>query len=193
MSQPSGYLQSLERFTQAIHSGEGSMAIYQNNTLGLHSQALAANFQVTRQLLGQAAFDALARVYSQHFPADHWDINLYGEQFSHLIAAQASSPKAGQHDFTSAAAMATLEYAILLAYYADNSESLGDKVGEQQLPGLEGAEFSSAQVALLKTSYPFCHFPNWWAPSLPSELWRQGIDIHLYQGPIQGGQGAADE
>ena len=107
-NQQADYAASIQRVAQSIIDQQPATAIYNNNTLGIHTQSLAANFYVTHQLLGTSAFAALSQVYSQHFPADHWDINLYGSQFADFIASQVHSAQANVLPWLTIAAVASI-------------------------------------------------------------------------------------
>ncbi|MCX4029179.1 putative DNA-binding domain-containing protein [Endozoicomonas sp. SM1973] len=172
------YAASLHNVAQSIIEQQPATAIYSNNTLGIHVQSLKANFAVTHQLLGETTFIALAQVYSQHFPATHWDINLYGNQFADFIASQVNSAQATSLPWLSIASVASIEYSIVYAYYADDDDK---KQGYQSLAGRIGAEFSNKAHKLLADHYPYCDFPSHWQPNKPVAIWREGIKIKLYQ------------
>lgn len=172
------YAASIQRVAQSIIEQHPATAIYNNNTLGIQSQSLAANFCVTHQLLGESPFTALSQVYSQYFPATHWDINLYGDQFAEFIASQVHSAQATTLPWLTIAAIASIEYGIVHAYYAENNSK---QQGYQELPGRPEAQFSEEAYKLLVIHYPYCSFPNQWLPSQPIAIWREGIEIKVYQ------------
>ncbi|MDE1465752.1 DNA-binding domain-containing protein [Spartinivicinus poritis] len=172
------YAASLQHFAQSIIEQQPAAAIYSNNTLGIHVQSLKANFAVTHQLLGETIFMALTQVYSQHYPATHWDINLYGNQFADLIASQINSAQATSLPWLSVASITSIEYGIVCAYYADDDHQ---QTGYQQLIGIPGAKFLNKAHKLLADHYPYCDFPSHWLPDQAIAIWREGIKIKLYQ------------
>jgi hypothetical protein len=121
------YSSQLSQLTDAILNSEQQLDSYCHNYFGGHSQALEAIFPCTLAMMGHNTFSALALVYVRHYPAKHWDINLYGDGFSDFIAAQVMGPKANKVDWQLLAAVSGLEYAITCVYYAGSESCTGDQ------------------------------------------------------------------
>ncbi|GGA87371.1 hypothetical protein GCM10011369_31780 [Neiella marina] len=131
------YHQQLTAIAQGITSIEeqqnqpkGHLSQYQNNYAQSHQSALFTTYPVTCQLLGFDIFAALAKVYCQHFPPTHWDINHYGDDFAALIASQSKSAKAKAFDWLAIAAVARFERLLSVIYYP----ALAEQSAEQQVP-----------------------------------------------------------
>jgi hypothetical protein len=107
----------LSQFTQRIKADDAAIPIYPNNFQAIKRNAIDLNFPVTKDLLGHKVFVALAQVYGQYFSSDHWDINLYGDQFDSLIRSQNKSSKADYFAWSTLADISALEYALVQAYY----------------------------------------------------------------------------
>ena len=126
MKQPgstSAYADCLQQFCQSVLTQDIAVAPYRNNYLGGHARALEAVYPGVRQHLGANAFAALARVYTQHYPAPHWDLNLYGERFDELLQAQTLGARADKSPWWLLACLARQEYAATQAYYADERQA----------------------------------------------------------------------
>jgi len=116
--QPSpSYAQSLRQFCDAVLADDAAVSIYRNNYHGAHINALHNTYLTVQHYLEQKLFSALALVYVQHYPPTRWDLNLYGEHFAELIAAQTQSAKADAADWHLLARLAQLEHAISRVYY----------------------------------------------------------------------------
>lgn len=121
------YSNSIQHFvnqlTDLVHGTNESTdfreQVYANNTLSVHAGALESIFPVTLSILGPANFKALARIYSQYYPADKWDINRYGDQFFLFLIEQRHGPKAEEYDWDCLGRIAQIEYAITDCYYAE--------------------------------------------------------------------------
>ncbi len=112
------YIQSLSDFSLAILHDEPGFEHYSNNYFVGHCEALTTVFPCVQVLLGEAVFSALAQVYVQHFPAEDWDLNVYGEGFPSFLEAQIHSSKSNEYDWALLGRIAALEYGISLVYYA---------------------------------------------------------------------------
>lgn len=116
------YESSLTKFTTMLEAQNINVSVYVNNTLAVHCGALSSVYPITKHCLGEQLFNPLAKVYSDHYPSDIWDINQYGSAFSELLSAQVNSPKKSDIDWFYISRIAALEYAIVRCYYADNSD-----------------------------------------------------------------------
>lgn len=96
--------------------------IYQNNVIAALFRALHQHFPMTRELLGEKVFFAIANSYAQHFASKNWDINIYGESLADFIEQQIHSNKANVFDWAFIAWVANIEYQLLLLYYNDSDQ-----------------------------------------------------------------------
>ena len=115
--QPISYAESLRNFCDAVLNDNKKVAVYSNNYRGAHRLALQNIYLTVQHYLDANIFSALTLVYVQHYPPTHWDLNIYGEGFPELLAAQAQSIKAEEADWTLLATLARIEYAISRVYY----------------------------------------------------------------------------
>ncbi|WP_271412123.1 HvfC/BufC N-terminal domain-containing protein [Pseudomonas sp. Q1-7] len=125
-----------------LHAWNGSdperrFAVYRNNVLASLINALAETFPVTRQLVGDAFFDGMARLYVRAEPPRSPVLALYGEGFADFIAA---FPPAATLPYL--ADVARLERARVCAYHAadlpplDGSALAARLADPDSLPGL---------------------------------------------------------
>lgn len=111
------YAESLQNFCDAVLDDKQKVAVYSNNYRGAHIQSLHNTYLTVQHYLEPDIFSALTLVYVQHYPPTHWDLNIYGKDFSELLAAQTKSTKAKTADWTLLAMIARIEYAISYIYY----------------------------------------------------------------------------
>jgi hypothetical protein len=172
--QRTGYAASLGRFCAAVLGDDGAVQPYCNNYTGGHSQALQTTYPCIHATLGGAPFGALARVYVQHYPPVHWDLNLYGETFPTLLAAQARGRRAADFQWQWLACVAAIEYAITRAYYAQ------DRVGGgcATFAVAASAEPGTADIMpLLQQQHPFVVIEQDLSLQRPVAVWRDGLRI----------------
>lgn len=93
--------------------GPPRMAIYRNNVLGNWRGALAGAYPVTRLIVGDAFFGALARAYARAHPSASGDLNEFG---AGLAAFLETFPDT--QDLPYLPDVARLEWRVHLAYYA---------------------------------------------------------------------------
>lgn len=127
-------------------------AVYRNNVHSSLINALAAGYPVTRQLVGEAFFQAMAGVYVQAFPPTSRLINAYGRDFADFI--QGFGPAASVPYL---ADVARLERLRVEAYHAADAQPL-DQPGLidslQQQPCLGKLRLRlHPSVATLSSSY----------------------------------------
>ena len=115
--QPISYAESLRNFCDAVLNDNKKVSVYSNNYRGAHRLALRNIYLTVQHYLNANIFSALTLVYVQHYPPTHWDLNIYGEGFPELLAAQTQSVKAEEADWTLLAMLARIEYAISHVYY----------------------------------------------------------------------------
>lgn len=78
--------------------------------------ALEASFPLTRKTLGDAAFNALSRLYVETAPAQALDSNRIGRQFATYLRSTDMEP--------SICELALIEWAYLKSYHAPEAEAL---------------------------------------------------------------------
>lgn len=111
------YAESLQSFCDAVIENKKEVAAYGNNYRGAHIRALQNTYLTVQHYLAPNIFSALAFTYVQYYPPTQWDLNIYGEDFPELLAAQTKSSKANEVDWMLLAMIARIEYAISRAYY----------------------------------------------------------------------------
>lgn len=113
-------------------------AVYRNNVLASLINALADTFPVVKQLVGEAFFAGMARLYVQASPPRSPLLAFYGEDFPTFIAA---FPPAASLPYL--ADLARLEMAQVHAYHAtdlpalDSAELAAALADPQLLPGMQ--------------------------------------------------------
>jgi len=114
---PSDYAESLRNFCAAVLKNNEQVTVYSNNYRAAHIRALQNIYLTVQLYLEPKIFSALAVVYVKHYPSTQWDLNIYGDSFHELLAAQTQGGKAKEADWSLLAMIARLEYAIGRAYY----------------------------------------------------------------------------
>lgn len=172
--QTSEYRHSLQRFCDAVLAGDTVVEPYTRNYLGGHALALENTYPAVQCLLGNATFAALARVCAVHYPAVQWDLNLYGETFAVLLAAQAQGVKAADFDWCLLADLARIEYAITQVYYADELD------GEPCTPLLIATKSiaeNTCCVGELQRGHPGAAIAENLSLNRPVAVWREGVRV----------------
>ncbi len=147
------YASTLQQFVAGLRAGEGSASPYSNNVYGGRRAVLESNFPALHRVLGAALFQPLAVAYAKHYPSRDWDINLYGELFPQLLAAQVNSPRADEVDWQALAQLAALEYIMLRCYYArGGANSAALTVPLEQWQSAAGL---TQLAAALRAGHPF--------------------------------------
>jgi hypothetical protein len=123
------YADSLQNFCLSQLSTP-TLSVYANNAIASHSNALKNNFPLTLHHLGEKFFGILAKVYSRIYPADEWDINCYGKNFSYFISSQSRSSKSENFDWEFLSNIAAIEFAIIRCYYHENQIILGEYINK---------------------------------------------------------------
>ncbi len=146
--QPISYAESLRHFCDAVLNDNKKVAVYSNNYRGAHRLALRNIYLTVQHYLDANIFSALTLVYVRHYPPTHWDLNIYGEGFPELLAAQTQSVKAEEADWTLLATLARIEYAISRVYYGYTEQY-------EQIPPYLKAINSTDLVAELQKKHPY--------------------------------------
>jgi hypothetical protein len=102
-------------FAAALLGGGGPprMAVYRGNVFGNWSAALDGAFPVTRKILGEQFFDAMARDYARAHPSQSGDLHEHGAQLAGFLEAYAHT-----QDLPYLADVARLEWLAHRAHYA---------------------------------------------------------------------------
>lgn len=93
--------------------GAPRMAIYRGNAFGNWHAALAGAYPVVRKIVGEAFFEALARVYARAHPSRSGDLNAYGDSLAPFLEAYAEV-----RDLPYLPEVARLEWLVHRAYFA---------------------------------------------------------------------------
>ena len=174
------YATSLGQFCAAVMASDTAVTAYSQNYIGGHSLALQNTFPGVHNRLGTEPFAALARVYVQHNPPLQWDLNLYGESFSALLAGQTQGGRASDFDWPWLAHLARIEYAISQAYYAD------DQVDDCSLSFtvMPQAQLSAGDiVGELQRQHLFADIDQALVVSLPVIVRREGLRVAVGNKP----------
>ncbi|MFV1873128.1 MAG: putative DNA-binding domain-containing protein [Oleiphilus sp.] len=98
-----------------------AIRVYQGNILGARIKALAGNFPLTRSVLGESTFNAIATHYARSVPSQTDSLNQYGEHFPDFLEAIVPhNPRLKQRAFVSD--LASLDWHLVLAYFAKDDD-----------------------------------------------------------------------
>ncbi len=175
--QATNYARSLQGFCEALLRCDDRLACYSNNYYAGHVRALENTFPATFRLLHDQDFSALAQVYVEHYPAVSWDINLFGEHFSELIAAQIQSGRSSHYNWATIAAVASIEYGISSVYYAQE-RTFTDKTPYRISVGKDSVD-SSDIILCLQQQHPYADITPALKFSLTIALWRKEQRIKI--------------
>lgn len=92
---------------------ESRLAVYRGNVYGNLAKALASAYPVTRRIVGDEFFDAMAREYARAHPSTSGDLNRYGGELAHFVAIFPHTA-----DLPYLPDVARMEWLVHLAYYA---------------------------------------------------------------------------
>jgi hypothetical protein len=132
------------------------LGIYRGNLGGHWSRALASSYPVLRQLVGDAFFDALARVYGRAHPSLDPDLNRFGATLPDFLAGfepAAALPYAPD--------LAHLEWLVHEASYAPDADSFASA---PRFDDLTPEAFEAARARLHPSLRLFAS--RWAAPAL---------------------------
>ncbi len=192
-SENQSYATAIAAFSNAVLQEGQSVGPYSDNYKGVHALALHNIYQCVRSLLGDAAFMALSRVYVRHYRPTRWDLNVFGERFYELVAAQIHGSKADAYDWEALSLLALIEYAITVQYYADTDVHHG---GEAILLDAPSSDCLSSDWLLhLAALHPYADIVEGFMPGKPIAVWREGLRIKVMSVAESTGteQGVSDE
>ncbi|MGZ8289333.1 MAG: MNIO family bufferin maturase [Telluria sp.] len=118
-------------------------ALYRGNMTVTWDKVLANAYPVIRQLVGDDFFKGLSRAYGVSHPAGEADLNRFGHEFGHFLAA---FPHVADYPYLPD--MARLEWALHRSRYAPDAVP----AGAAQLAAFDPAQFEAARV----TMHPAC-------------------------------------
>lgn len=113
----------------------GRFAVYRNNVVSSLVNALADNFPVTFQLVGEQFFRAMANIFVREFPPQTRILSSYGAGLARFIE---SFPPARTLPYL--ADVSRLEFARIQAYHSADTPALGAEQIAQALANPEALE-----------------------------------------------------
>jgi len=146
---------------------------YQNNYIGAHKYALKNIYPAVHHCLGETIFFALGKAYIDNYPPKNWDINLYGEVFFELIAAQEKGKKGNEFAWQSLARLAKLEYSITQLYY------MPDDSTPRKTKYVDEINTDIINIKTLQSLHPYCNFTANLNLNLPMFAWRENAKIQI--------------
>lgn len=174
---PQEYADSLQNFSTLVLTDDLQVQPYRNNFVGVHASSLTNTFLYTVELLGEQAVSALSNVYAQHYPAEHWDLNLYGSSLPEFLHAQQYGPRTRAYNWVLISEVARLEYLIALQYYADSDLEHG---GEKLSIELEALASQSEEFFLrLNQLHPYLRTSVDVIGVSHLCVWREDIQVFL--------------
>lgn len=174
---PQDYSASLQQFTALILNDDLQVQPYRTNFVGVHASALTNTFLLTVELLGEQAFSALSNVYAKHYPAEHWDLNLYGLSLPEFLRVQQHGPRAQVYNWELISEVAQLEYLIARQYYADSDLGHG---GERLSVEFESIAGQSEEFFLrLNQLHPYLRTSVDVVGARRLSVWREDIQVFL--------------
>lgn len=117
---------SIDGFIERQHAAVESP--YATNLIASRIRVLKLIYPAVTAQIGDAAMTALSQAYARHYASRHWDINLYGDEFAELLAAQYQGTQPERFNWQELGALAQLEHQLCTLYYADTlpTEQLQD-------------------------------------------------------------------
>ena len=95
------------------------IALYRGNLSAVWEKALADAYLVSRQLVGEEFFNALARAYGSACPSQSGDLNRFGDRFAQFVATFAHA-----QSLPYLSDVARLEWSVYRAQYAADAPSI---------------------------------------------------------------------
>lgn len=171
-----GLNQSSGELTEHINSTEklGASAridIYRNNTQQSRIRALHGIYPITREVLGGKYFNQQCELFSQQYPAQHWNLNVYGKALPNFISERLT--RSSQKQLPYLGDLGQMEWLLHECYYATNSDVFPAETFSKLSPiEQEQCRLQRApSMALLSTNWPIYQFwQSWQTGSLPSSL-----------------------
>lgn len=167
------YQESLQRFADAVLAADPSVESYRTNFISGHAAALGNTFKLVKCLLSAETFSQLAHVYAAHYPAAHWDINRYGDQFSHFIEAQVQGSRGSCLDWPLYSDVAAIEYAITEQYYAD------DEAYSSFVVLCTPDKLTPSLLQQLHLAHPYTDISGDCAGAKALHIYRRGITLYI--------------
>jgi len=171
--------------------------VYRNNVIVSLIDALADNFAVTQELVGEDFFRAMARVYAYARPPQSRLMSFYGADFPDFI--EGFPPAAG---LPYLADVARLEYRRIVAYHAADVPGIGAEavaaaladeaalptLGVTLHPSLSVLSSASAVVSLWAAHQDVLDLATV-APDIPETalILRHGLEVEVLQIPAAAG------
>ncbi|WP_136679807.1 DNA-binding domain-containing protein [Neptunomonas sp. XY-337] len=180
------YQDSLQRFADAVLAADPSVEPYRTNLISGHAAALGNTFKLVKCLLGAETFSQLSHVYAAHYPAAHWDINRYGDQFSRFIEAQIHGPRGSYLDWSLYSDVAAIEYAITEQYYAD------DEAYPSFVVLYAPEKLTLSLLQQLHLAHPYTDISTDCAGAKALHIYRRGIALYI-NGETLSPNGYADD
>lgn len=137
------------------------LAVYRGNVYGNLAKALAGAYPVTRKIVGEEFFDAMAREYARQHPSRSGDLNRYGAELAQFVAAFPHTA-----DLPYLPDVARMEWLAHLAYYAAD------------LAPFDRAARLVPACALLESDWPLGRI---W--TIHQDDYAGEFDIDLHSGP----------
>ncbi len=131
-----------------------ALDIYRNNTRGARLKSLEIIYSVCKKILGDETFYSIAKQYAIEDTEGLSDLNHYGESF---ILHLKSLLEAGRlsEDYGYLADLASLEYKMHAAYYANTDPEFPFKLFEEKINNKQQVVFIiSSALGLIASTYP---------------------------------------
>lgn len=131
-----------------------ALDIYRNNTRGSRVKALELIYPACFSILGPDTFNAIARAFAAADTEGASDLNRYGDAFGPYLGELIEAGRLPD-EFTYLQDLASLEYLVHAAYYADSDPVFDFESFERRVN--DGAPVylqTSASLGLLATPYP---------------------------------------
>ena len=123
-------------------------SLYRGNLSATWRRTLGQAYPVVLALVGEQFFGGLARAYGRQMPSDSADLNEFGERFADFLS---SFPPAAELPYLPD--MARLEWAVHLAHYAADAQTLAPEALAALHPDqLEARRFSLHPACALLAS-----------------------------------------
>lgn len=158
----------------------GRLGIYRGNLRSAWRRALASAYPLLRRLLGEEAFDGLARAYGRAHPAQDPDLNRFGAGFADFLPGDEDRPWLPD--------LARLEWLVHACWYAPDAAAIPDADPLPVLAGLSPQQFEASRAilhpALRLYSSDWATAALWLSrqpdgPPAPAEMTRPGHALVL--------------
>lgn len=127
--------------------------IYRGTGLSARISALKQIYPVCAKILGESAFEHVAKSYVKEYPSKHYDLNLYGDCFAEYINEVKQFKKVGDLEYLND--LCLLEYYWHTVYYQENDNPFDFKKFEKYCDNANDIVLElSHSLRLLSTEYP---------------------------------------